>query len=131
MTRPTDEITGKVIAKQHDWQYEPRIEHGTPKLRKIGGHNDWRAPLSNLTGDDDVDYVADPRDDTDAALELLHHIGREINNNGVMQINANDETDAWYLWNYWNGDDYGYLPISGEPFRYAVVNLAADVLGVG
>ena len=112
-TRPTDEATrdmiaewkGKMLFKGMDgkWGHEPK---------------DGRLP--------------DPRDDTDAALELLHWVvgttdcGYYWSSSGW---NAHLEDTEDPLGNPVEGDRH-IIPISGQPFRYAVVALAIRVIGV-
>ena len=76
--------------------------------------------------------VKDPRYDTDAALELLGFVMT------TMEKDARDrmlEMDVEWSLMVYDGDSHPWdtgvsIPISGEPFRAAVCNLAAEVLGV-
>jgi hypothetical protein len=63
----------------------------------------------------------DPRTDTDAALELLHHLDMVL---GVDRV----PTPTGYRVYRWR--EKIDIPTSGEPFRRAVCWLACDVLGV-
>lgn len=120
--RPTNEMTAKVVAKWKGWGYEPRIEHGSPLLNE--GLRRWQAPLADRTGND-ADLVLDPRDDTDAALELFHWVIEKFSYDDELER----QDDGWIFWPDPEGDGVK-VPISGQPFRHAVVGLAARVLGV-
>jgi len=118
MSRPTDEITGKVVAKWMGWEgaaYEPEpcMGHKTvfSAVPTPGTH-----PI----------ICPDPRTDDGAAMRLLHHIASK---GPYVKMLWNEH--EWFMSDHESKLDLVSIPISGEPFRYAVVNLAADVLGVG
>jgi len=92
-----------------------------------GNHNAFQCQQEPYT------IVPDPRESTDAALDLLHWVADYIidaveDGLGVVQLQR--ENGVWHVWNYWSGNEYGDIPISGQPFRTAVCWLAVDVLGV-
>jgi len=104
-TRLSDEAMAKVIESQMGWLDATYSESGLFTYRCV--------------------FTEDPRDHTDAALELLHH----------LCCNFGDITTLGHKW-YFRvfganiSDAHTPIPISGEPFRYAIVALAAKVLGV-
>lgn len=111
--RPTDTDTARVVAK---WKGADKAEcfdcDGTLHFVRW-----WIDGVVRNT-------IDDPRDDTDAALELLHWVIREQGLSGVGVY------AGWHV--EISGGDFHhacYLPISGEPFRHAVVALAIKVLG--
>jgi hypothetical protein len=107
--RPTDELAAKVVAKWRGVAIEPD-EHTARWLRWTAGR--------------------DPRDHTDAALELMGWL------HSYQSVHAS--TVDWGKGAKWQVEDLSHerdqnvqdIPISGQPFRYAVVALAAKVLGV-
>lgn len=111
--RPSDDVTGKVVARQLGLK-------GADANLTVGWCN--KAGDSWLEDPEGREY-ADPRDDTDAALELLRHIECTASN---LRIDEVHEDSTFYKW------DEGSIsiPVSGEPFRYAVVHLAARVWGI-
>ena len=117
--RPSDAVTGEVVARWKGWENINR-DPGIPPYGPFY--------FGDVIGRDEVMC---PLDDTDAALELLHAIG--------VSIDPNASESHW--WTPTNRVPRGsltesewraleYLPISGEPFRYAVVRLAARVWGI-
>ena len=100
--RPTDKDTAEVVA----WW------NGHDCLRFNEGVFDDPCHMERV-------YL-DPRDDTDAALELLHWVVNQSN--------------RWGFW--WDGKGWVFdsketgnirVSIAGEPFRNAVVRLAVEV----
>lgn len=115
--RPSDEVTAGVVAKQHSLAGDDPLTYGSGLF-----HYDYYN-----------DVYADPRNDTDAALELLwsvmdseqmSHIGGECMQ-PFLQGKWSLGSDVYREWK-----QYTTIPASGQPFRYAVVHLAAKVLGV-
>ena len=122
MSRPSDEMMVEVVKVWQGWgesycfpaRYPGQISCFRPK------------------DDYDAEYVKDPRDDTDAALELLGWL--------LGQMETKDQGTDYLLehdvgWTVMRYTGYGHpegtlheLPISGEPFRYAVCNLAVEVV---
>ena len=133
-TRLSDGAMAKVIAEWMGWQYEPRIEHGCPHLCSALRER-WRAPLANMTGEYEQDFIFDPRTDTDAALMLLIYTLKKWSSSigGTYMLSPNEKDEMWDVVLISTAGDFrpwATIPISGEPFRYAVCNLAAKVLGV-
>lgn len=124
--RPSDETTGKVVAKKAGWDKYNTTTAGRLHPLMVFHNGDMNAAQ--------IPQV-DPRDDTDAALELLGWI---VSSQGfeIDQDWDSDETrqDGWVVYREKPYDmgyvHYTWLPFSGEPFRHAVVELAAKVLGV-
>ena len=111
-TRLSDESMAKVIERQMGWD-DIRFWQGEV--------------LAYESAEKHADSVSceDPRTDTATALRLLswlfvHEYLQEVR----------PERDGWNVWINPRDDKDYLLPISGEPFRYAVCNLAARVLGV-
>ncbi len=136
--RPSDADTAMVVAEWKGWEnvevysylgdlsmcVHPKHEEGDMRFEGYG--------------------VCDPRDDTDAALELLGWLD-------AKDLIADVEID--YYWtetadgikgSCWEVElcendpeigmgevEYVHLPLSGEPFRYAVVALCVKVMGGG
>ena len=131
--RPSDAVTAKVVAKWKGWGSCLRDEPLNNKFCEGG----MLPPYGKR------ETFADPRDDTDAAMKLLGWLD-------TQDLIADVEID--YYWtetvdgikgSCWEVElcennpemgmgeiEYVHLPLSGEPFRYAVVNLAARVWGV-
>jgi len=109
--RPSDEITGKVVAKQYGFSGAKG-----PFWRGWNAFQSIEAPYT---------IVKDPRYDTDAALELLHWLMWDRDDSA---LSINPRRNEWEV--YCNDTDMPYdrPPISGQPFRYAVVAFAARVL---
>lgn len=115
--RPSDEVTTKVVAK---WKDMHPVVLGTHGDLKGVFHNQERYLPTQ---------VADPRTDTNAALELLWFVMDERLSAVLFLDYLNDkgQEPAWHV----TGMHRSWLlPASGEPFRHAVVRLAAQCLGV-
>jgi hypothetical protein len=107
---PSDEIMGKVVAKTHKWE-------SCKGPFWNGNHNAFQCQQEPYA------IVPDPRESTDAALELLHWMEYRYHH---LALNR-----EWVREGYLIRFQYPRLiPISGQPFRTAVCWLAADVLGV-
>lgn len=111
--RPSDAVTGKVVARKHgiDSPDGTRImvEDGMILHDPPGGHmREW----------------TDPRDDDQATMELLWALETRLH-----PIHSISKGEGWLAIGY-GCDQQEFIPISGEPFRYAVVRLAARVWGV-
>lgn len=121
--RPSNEVTTGVVAKQF------KNEEGLKDFR-IGRRGSYGISKSVVlcTGEIDgkvVYYDEDPRDDPDAALRLQHWVVNKFalcvfkHPEGWNIISMEPELVSEFL-----------IPISGEGFRNAVVNLTAQVTGV-
>lgn len=108
--RPTDEATAKVVS---EWKDTPPLQY------EDNGFSGWFFAMTAPKAQ--VQYL-DPRDDTDAALELLHWLLlNEMEGLSYPQLGGG----------YYIGTDH-YIPAtSGPDFRYAVVNLAVRVMAEG
>ena len=128
-TRPTDEITAKVVAK---WFQETNPPTNDPSIDYYNRF--WieggKVLASTRDNPDCRDYYTDdPRDDTDVALELLRWV--ELNAPWRCGVDETYEDGTWWKYQNPQGDSLSKtIPISGQPFRYAVVVLAAECLGV-
>ena len=119
--RPTDKDTAEVVAWWRGW--ERATSHGYDWIDANDtalAHGVYRSLTNN------------PLDDTDAALELLGWLlgQMETKDQGTDYLLEHDA--GWTVMRY---TGYGHpegtlheLPISGEPFRYAVCNLAVEVV---
>ena len=108
-TPPSDEVMCKVIAEMMGWS---RCDYSAP-------FEDEPSAVGLFALGQDIQR--DPRHDTDAALKLLHHI---------LTITKSGFLTTTYCWCISTWNTYKEFPISGEPFRTAVCNLAVEVLGV-
>ena len=141
---PPDELMGKVVAKWKGWDLtEHKDEHGI--IRKgnmyvVAGDDEDDVPsiicmrawpaYPDGWGDDVHESQSDPRTDTDAALELLHHI--------EVPLDPNMSEKHWWTPKNLTTTEVSeseyrareYIPVSGEPFRRAVCWLAVDVMEV-
>lgn len=112
MNRPTDEMTGRVMAFAYFSTYDPEVSY------------------ADIFDESSSRYTTDPRDDTDAALELLHW----LINNASCFTGLSARPNHWRLEGPWGlkgeADMVGHieLPISGQPFRYEIVALAIKVM---
>jgi hypothetical protein len=104
-TRPTDERTAKVVAEWKGWT-----------AAYIG-------VFVFTSADEPWKHQPNPRTDPFAALDLLHYLYLE---HGLDVYWRNDG------WGVHLGFEGGFrtIPISGPEMCYAVVNIAAEVLGV-
>jgi len=126
MTRPTDEITGKVVAKWMGWERGcVPIKPGLAREKIVS----FMEGDGNLQGET-LGAVGDPRTDPDAALELLGWLKKQGHDISYEPGGFRYRSGRWRC-PFGSHEDDQAIPISGEAFRYAVVNLAADVLGVG
>ena len=109
---PPDEIMGKVVAKWKGWDDSIPVGKGL-----------WNDSHMLVQGKPPYDNATeDPRDDPNAALELLHWL-----------VNRTQGIGFWWKPKSWVFDlPTGNIdvPISGQPMRTAVCWLAAEVLGV-
>ena len=111
MKPPTDEVMCKIVAKQYRWvRCSMNSDANNPVIVK-------REPC------DGIKVVSDPRTDPDAADELLHWV---VQNHAMCVLKS---PDGWNLCDLVGGFIV-LIPISGEPKRTAICNLAASVLGV-
>jgi len=129
--RPRDEITGKVVAKQYGRDH---VTHSGGVFclfndEDVGKHYPATATSKEtyFLKNSGLYIDKDPRDDTDAALELLWFLD-DISTFEIIADVRGDQT-GWSV-RKWDGIPMPFIPISGQPFRYAVVALAAKVLGV-
>lgn len=116
-TPPSDAAMGKVVAEWMGWDDFIGSENGG-----LFGH-DPKEPYETA-------WVADPRTNTDAALELLGWLMDEmerLDGNSRYLIKRDAE---WQLHEHSPIYMDHIIPISGEPFRTAICWLAVDVLGV-
>lgn len=102
-TRLSDEVMAKVIESQMGWLDATYSESGLFTYRCV--------------------FTEDPRDHTDAALELLAFLR-------AGYLNRVQLTEGGSHWLVYTKRGTAAIPISGPEFCYAVVNLAAKVLGV-
>lgn len=103
MSRPSDEMMVEVGVAWKDAKPLQDIEYFRPW---------WEANCG-----------LDPRDDTDAALELLHW---SIHRKGLCSFRSKV---GWSLVDLtpFSVISQTIIPLSGEPFRYAVCNLAVEI----
>ena len=125
--RPSDAVTGKVVARWMSWSRGcVPVKPGLAREKIVAFMEGTGDPNDECLGS-----VGDPRSDTDTVLELLHAIG--------VSIDPGMSENHW--WTPTNRVPRGslteskwrsleYLPISGEPFRYGVVHLAARMWGI-
>ena len=128
--RPSDEVTGRVVAEWKGWS---STEHYVPDT-----YDDFQRCIFHNGEIDEcyeyTKYIQDPRDDTDTALELLQWFVDRLVKGGEHLSLRVSLTGVWFLWVEYNHDPTrdGYamttLPTSGEQFRYAVVELVAEIL---
>lgn len=115
MKRPDDNVLKKVLARWKKW---PGVKESGKDCPYSCRSKDCGCPMKYTRSDacdpsvKIVSEVNDPRDDTDAALDLLHWFSTDPDINRE-DIYCNMEKD---------------LPISGPAFRYAIVNLVYEVL---
>ena len=123
--RPTDEDTARVVAWQHG-----KTTKRMMALNRNGWYHHPRKDSDKITH-----LSKDPRDDTDAANDLLHSILSKYNANGPLYLmgtkagaggrdgwcTVSEESDGSHMLHTIQG-------ISGQPFRYAVVNLALEIM---
>lgn len=107
-TRPTDEVTGKVVAKKEGWGDD------SVRYSNLNGEGCFYT-VNTRSGE-----VDDPRDSDQATMELLWSL--ELNLMWMYPCNALPD-GGWAIHN-------NMIPISGPAFRYAVVHLAAKILEV-
>ena len=122
--RPTDEETARVAA----WQYKDEKAY---KDFRVEYFEEVRQIISavfcdRITGEKDILFSEDPRDDTDTAMEMLHHAMKQMKTKVAIDIHKGGE--SWVVFDWDNDSDIKELPISGAPFRYAVVNLALEIM---
>lgn len=130
-TRPSEEMTGKVVAK---WNGEGAyLRHSQAPVRS-------QTELLNgdvLTVFDNTGRTIpcdDPRDDLDAAMELLGHLGD--NYGDVSRSGHAWEFESWDYLSETGGKHsrpctlLRNLPTSGPGLRYGIVRIAAEVMGV-
>lgn len=115
MNRPSDKVTAGVVARKNGIDVPFMVDRSTKGTMPI-------IRLSIINGG--CVHIKDPRDDDGAALELFHWL--------VMTAGWDEEMRAtesgWMLWA--KPEAHGItIPISGEPFRYAVVELVSKTLG--
>jgi len=128
MTRPSDEITGEVVAKWYEAVNPPTGKY-TDYYNRFWIENGevW---ASTRDHPDTKDYYEnDPRDDESAALELLRHTLNSMGKHYAMLPDGGD--GGWMIFDTDKGDDFWiFNETSGPTFRYAVVRLAAKVMGI-
>ncbi|MHA7813270.1 MAG: hypothetical protein ACX94C_07770 [Phycisphaerales bacterium] len=124
---PSDEIMGKVVAKWKGWDDAFYEENDYPDQDAFVQDPEW---YLNEEYKGTYPGQPDPRECTDAVLELLHHIGIPLDPNMAdrhwwtpVNLTTTEVGEAEYR-------SREYIPISGQPFRTAVCWLAAEVLGV-
>ncbi len=111
--RPTDEETARVVA----WKYKDEKAY---KDFRVEYFEEVRKTVSAVFCDRTIDeksilFSEDPRDDTDTAIELFWYLMRMYSCNTLPG-------GGWLI----NNDVF--IPISGQPFRYAVVNFAIKIM---
>ena len=117
--RPSDEVTCRVLIKWKgvDVPTTPTTYRGyLIQFNPMGMH-----PYT----------IKDPRDDTDTAHELLEHILSIVGKDACLL--GGSGTGWMIMYDYEDTDEQGFWPlktskVSGEQFRYAVVELAAEVM---
>jgi len=121
-TRPSDEMTGKVVAKQKAWPNDcvECIRGG--RVRMYASEECLDSCKYCLHHDE-----ADPRDDLDAAMELLKEVMLRHEDDLEMSILT---PDKWAIRTIQNAGILWELPISGPGLRYGIVRIAAEVMGV-
>ena len=112
--RPSDEATAKVVSECNDLPH-PHLHYEYCNKTDVG----WFIDPS----DEDTDEYPDPRDDDGAALGLLNRTLSE--HKALYNIQPDD---GWRI--YYGMHILALIPISGQPFRYAVVALAIKVMGI-
>lgn len=121
--RPSDADTARVVAEQHG-EPHPHLHYKYCNKTDTG----WFFDPSSM----DSGEYADPRDDPDAALELLGHL--RLRKTMPVRVELDPVEGDWVVC-YWPSGDRNptvlHLPLSSEPFRYAVVALAVKVMGGG
>lgn len=135
-TRPSDEVTGKVVAKWIGWKNFFLLNEedseglfwdvacGLGPFRFPVFHSYERDSARDLTG-----YVFDPRDCHETAMELLRVVINKFDQHYALIPAGGDE--GWMIFDTNKGDDFWLInDTSGQAFRYAVVNLAAKVMGI-
>jgi len=111
-TRPNDSATAKMISKKEGWQ----------EVYCLGKGSGFSPYPEHVRGG----RVPDPRDCTDAALELLRWAGT----NYIQGFSINGQMDGRWFLDACDEDYQRFLPCSGQPFRYAVVSLAIEVMEI-
>lgn len=120
--RPSDELTGKLVAEQFDLNVDLLVRDHCNKTDAY-----W----FDYEHDSQYERYHDPRTDTDAALRLLHYMIVKFDDLG-WEICVWG-TDAWHVHITHENrktETVGMIPISGEPFRYAVVSLMIETMGI-
>ena len=125
--RPSDEVTGRVVAewKEHKLpKYQTTLQGVTVKSLRLF----YDATKSQGV---DTEWTRDPRDDTDAANELLEHILSIVGKDACLL--GGSGTGWMVMYEDRGSGEPGFWPlktskVSGEQFRYAVVELAAEIL---
>lgn len=110
--RPTDETTARVVAIKEAGEFKDHSRYGILNPGKI---------MVDPPGGPMREYP-DPRDDTDEAMKLLNWL--MVNRIGSSCELVPQSNGTWWL----TGDYDRFIPGSGEPFRFAVVALAAEVM---
>lgn len=119
--RPSDAVTGKVVARKEGWSGDDR-----PQFYECITGTGCFSP-----GDDTTRGVIDPRESTDAALELLGHLVKEHQGATCEIISVKWRQGGKPQFYFELGDDiFEFFPISGSGLCYAVVHLAARVWGI-
>lgn len=117
--RPTDEHTEQVVAEWYKSECPPD-NTDTDFYNNFWIDNGTVFASTRDHPETKDGYCLDPRDDTDAALELWNYI--EWNYGKRIDVHQDGG------WRTSLCEDM--LPISGQPFRYAIVNLAIKVMVV-
>jgi len=119
--RPGDEVTTRVVAKQ----YEEETEYTGFSAGRVGGCGITKSCIvtTRLYDGVTINFAEDPRDNTDAALRLLAFLRASY----LKRVQLTEGGSHWLVY---TKRGTAAIPISGPEFCYAVVTLAAEVLGV-
>lgn len=123
--QPSDELIAKLVAKWMNWSRGcVPVKPGLAREKVVSFMEGSGDPRDECLG-----AIADPRTDTDAALELLRWV--EMNAPLRCEIDEVYADGTWWKYQHADGtSDSIVIPISGQPFRTSVCWLAVDVLGV-
>lgn len=122
MNRPTDTFTGKVLAELFG-KANARCEGDT---HREGTLYFWTDDTPGGYGP--AVLCKDPRDYHETAMELLHWL---IEYHGLSITTVRNYMSSESFWALSKGKHrYSLIPISGHAFRYAVVELAAQVMEI-
>ena len=113
MSRPSDEDMVGVVKEWKEWPIDC-IGFTRRNIRLYASEGCTDSFGERLFSDE-----PDPRDDTDAALELAWHFEMQL-----LPIYSISKGPGWIVN---NGAGRQWVPPSGSAFRYAICNLAVEV----